>query len=269
MKEDGYFKNGNIPWNKGKYKELDLEYLKKEYLSGKSTIDLAKEFNVSDRTIASRLKMMNIILRKKHSKQTIDKIKKTMKDRGIQPKEKYIGEAWNKGKTLHYDVWNKNKVGLQNSNKKGKTYEELYGKDNSNKYKKIIKEERAKQIFPLEDTSIEIKVKGFLEQLNIKFIQHYFIKDIRHSYQCDFFIPKQERINKNIVLETDGCYWHGCKECNKELNSKQRSQIAKDNKRNKELIGKGYKVFRLFEHEIKTMDLNNFKNRFILSNRYL
>jgi len=257
-KNTGWFKKGFTPWNKNKRMNLNLKEIGKEHIKGKSILDISKELGVSDKIIRLRLKENNMFIRSNtsHSKQTIDKIKNTMKEKGIQPKEKYVGEAWNKGRSLNYDVWNKDKVGLQKSNKKGKTYEELYGEEDSKRYKEIIKERRSRQIFPLKDTKIEVKIQKFLKELNIKFIPHYFISDIRHSYQCDFFIPSM-----NLVLETDGCYWHGCETCNKELNNKQRSQKAKDNKRNKELIGKEYKVIRLYEHEIKKMNLIDFKKR--------
>ncbi|KKK40285.1 hypothetical protein LCGC14_3100690, partial [marine sediment metagenome] len=55
---------------------------------------------------------------------------------------------------------------------------------------KKIKEARAKQITPLQDTKIEIKMQDLLKQLKIKFQTHKYMKEIEHAYQCDIFIPK-------------------------------------------------------------------------------
>ncbi len=54
----------------------------------------------------------------------------------------------------------------------------------------------------------------------------------------------------NLVIECDGNYWH-----------KYPVGLEKDHIRTEELIEKGFKVLRLWEHEIKSMDLNSFKGR--------
>jgi very-short-patch-repair endonuclease len=54
----------------------------------------------------------------------------------------------------------------------------------------------------------------------------------------------------NLILETDGNYWHSYP-IGREI----------DNIRTKELIEKGFKVLRLWEIDIKSMDLESFKGR--------
>ena len=68
---------------------------------------------------------------------------------------------------------------------------------------------------------------------------------IKHGYQCDILIPSMK-----LVIECDGDYWH-------------RYPIGNDldHIRTKELIQKGFKVLRLWEFEIKAMELNDFKER--------
>jgi len=46
-----------------------------------------------------------------------------------------------------------------------------------------VKEARKYQIFPLNDTKIEIKIQNFLKQLKIEFFTHQYINQIQHSYQ--------------------------------------------------------------------------------------
>ena len=123
----------------------------------------------------------------------------------------------------------------------------FYGRKHTEKTKNKIRESRAKQIFPIKDSSIELKIQDYLKQLGIEFFTHQYLKDIKHSYQCDILIP-----SKNIVIECDGDYWHNY-------------PIGRniDNIRTKELLEKGFKVLRLWETDIKIMKINEFKNKII------
>lgn len=109
---------------------------------------------------------------------------------------------------------------------------------------KKIKEARAKQITPVKDTSIEVKIQNFLKQLQIPFFTHQYMK-IEHGYQCDILIPSM-----NLVIECDGDYWH-----------KYPVGLEKDHIRTKELIEKGFKVLRLWEFEINAMTIKHFENK--------
>ena len=106
------------------------------------------------------------------------------------------------------------------------------------------KNRRLKQILPIKDSSIEIKIQSYLKQLNIEFFIHQRI-DINHAYQCDILIPSM-----NLVIECDGTYWHSYP-IGREI----------DHIRTKELMEKGFKVLRLWENEIKVMTINEFKNK--------
>jgi len=110
--------------------------------------------------------------------------------------------------------------------------------------KLIIREERKKQVLPIKDTSIEVKIQNFLKQLGIEYFTHQYMK-IEHGYQCDIMIPIM-----NLVIECDGDYWHSYP-TGKEI----------DHIRTKELITNGFKVLRLWECEIKGMKLKDFKNK--------
>jgi very-short-patch-repair endonuclease len=98
---------------------------------------------------------------------------------------------------------------------------------------------------PVKDTTIEIKIQSFLKQSNIDFFTHQFITEIKHGYQCDILIP-----SLNMVIECDGDYWH-----------KYPTGTENDKIRTKELLEKGFKVLRLWEHEIRLMDLDEFRIR--------
>lgn len=218
--------------------------IKQKYLNGIDTKKLSEEFNCSQFTICMHLENMGIKRRKGGLK---------------------VGHIpWNKGKKGLQVGWlnGKKGMGLIKSNKKGKTVEEIYDKETANKMKNQLKENRANQVFPLKDTKPEIIAREFLDQLKIKYKQHSMINEIKYRYQCDFIIPKQPGINQKTILELDGNYWHANPEYNGNFMNypqKIRANRIKDFERTAQLEEKGFKVIRLWEHEIKDMDLDKFK----------
>lgn len=113
------------------------------------------------------------------------------------------------------------------------------------------REARKYQIMPVKDTTIEIKIQNYLKQLGIEFLTHQYIKDIEHGYQCDILIPLQLSIKQKTIIECDGNYWHNYPIGNE-----------KDIIRTKELTEKGWRVIRLWEHEIKKMSVEDLRNKF-------
>jgi len=107
-----------------------------------------------------------------------------------------------------------------------------------------IKEGKIIHITPMKDTSIEVKIQNFLKELEIDFFTHYHMS-IEHYYRCDIFIP-----SLNLVIECDGDYWH-------------KYPIGRDidKIRTSELIERGFKVLRLWENEIKFLNINTFKEK--------
>jgi len=120
--------------------------------------------------------------------------------------------------------------------------------------RKNLREYRLKQILPMKDTSIEIKIQKFLTQLQIEYFTHKYMH-IEHGYQCDIFIPSIK-----TIIECDGDWWHGNPMLyqEEELMERQKKQRENDKIRTKELEEKGYKVIRLWEQDIKQMDMKCF-----------
>lgn len=163
---------------------------------------------------------------KKVSKDIRDKISRIAK-------EKRFGK-WMKGKKIPLEV--REKISKTTKGRKGKPLTETT--------KQKIRIARRNQITPIKDSSIEIKVQNFLKKLGIEFFTHQYMK-IKHGYQCDILIPSM-----NLVIECDGDYWH-------------KYPIGReiDHVRTKELIQKGFKVLRLWEREIRVMDIKEFEKR--------
>ena len=121
----------------------------------------------------------------------------------------------------------------------------IKGKFHSDETCQKIKFARSKQILPKKDTSIEVKLQNFLKDLNINFVTHKYMNDIDHAYLCNIFIPSE-----NLVLEADANFWH-------------KYPIGReiDHIRTKELIEKGFKVLRLWENEINSINMEQFKEK--------
>jgi G:T-mismatch repair DNA endonuclease (very short patch repair protein) len=122
---------------------------------------------------------------------------------------------------------------------------------------------RLSRSFPVKDSKPERIVQGWLFDLGVEFVKHKVIM-IRHRYQCDIFVP-----SKNLVIECDGDYWHGnlehknlSKYIYDTLPESVKNQMKNDKLRNKEMFDAGYKVLRLWEHEIKSMSIEEFKNKY-------
>ena len=156
----------------------------------------------------------------------------------------------------------------------------FYGKKHSNKSKekmsvsiiasitperrKLLRENRAKQVFPKKDTTGEKILQVLCKTAGIQFLKHKnFDLGFQH-HQVDLFIKP------NICLEVDGDYWHGNPNDYKrqgrihsglkpdQIISKSRNKITtandkrkSDNKITKALIQQGNVVLRFWESEIE------------------
>ena len=93
------------------------------------------------------------------------------------------------------------------------------------------------------NTSIELKMKQLLNDLGVHYI---FQKGIKGVTRVDFYIP-----SSNLIIECDGCYWHGCPEHHPKNTDRYLSTQLKTLK----LQELGYKVIRFWEHEIENMTI--------------
>ena len=137
------------------------------------------------------------------------------------------------------------------------------GKKRTEDTKMKIRIARAKQKFPIKDTSIEIKIQKFLALLKIEFYTHHYIKEIDHFYSCDVFIPHQTGINQKTIIECDGDYWHGNPQKYPNPSEHIKEQIKRDEIRTKELLNKGFNVIRLWENKINRMNIKDLEMELI------
>ncbi len=222
------FKEGKIRTRRGQHNSL--EHIRKS--------------SETKKRLFSEGKLIPNRLGKKNSKESIIKGIETRMKNGGYP----TGESnYNYGK--HPVAWNR---GLKGTHFSPNTEFKKGDPELSRRSKEV----RSKQIFPKQDTSIEVKIQNYLKELKIGFFTHYYCKEIEHSYQVDIFIPVQKSntffIKQPIIIECDGDYWH---------NYPVGRDI--DHIRTSELIEKGFKVLRLWERDIRKIELNELKENLI------
>jgi len=171
----------------------------------------------------------NPFYNKKHSKSTKEKLSKIRIKRGLSKGENNPRFNISLSNETKEKISQKAKERFANGFKSNFTV--------GNTYWKNVR-------IPNKNTSIEIKIQDFLKQLGVEYFTHQRIKDMGR-YECDILVPFM-----NLVIECDGDYWH-----------KYPIGTYLDKIRTKELIEKGFKVLRLWECEIKKMDLETFKER--------
>ena len=240
------FKKGATPWNKGLTKETS-EIIKNQgihhskIMKGRKLSEEHKQkirdnakINPNSGTKGRKMteetkqKIRQFRIGKKQSKKIREKIRLS-----------HIGK--------HHNEETKRKMSENHQGMLEKKHSEETKRkiSKANKNNPKIKEARAKQILPIKDTTIEVKIQKFLKQLGISFFTHQYMKEIEHGYQCDIFIPFM-----NLVIECDGNYWH-----------KYPIGNELDIIRRQELLDKGFNVLRFWESEIKQMELNDFENK--------
>ena len=207
-------------------------------------------------------KSWNKGLKNVYSKDTLDKMSKSHLGKKYKPMSlegrKNVREATKlamSNPTMKKKLSDIKKEGFKNGTlmppNKGKFFSESHKKNlsishigfvPSEETKIKLKLSRARQVIPFRDTKIEIIIQNILSLNKIPHINHKYISNIEHKYQCDHFIEP------NIIIEDDGCYYHGCHVCFS--NGCCRKNIN-DTVRNNELEEAGYIVLRFWEHEIK------------------
>lgn len=114
----------------------------------------------------------------------------------------------------------------------------------SNKFKKFCSHACFLRSRKNTDTWIEREVDVYLKINNITFIPQYSIGRMT----ADFYIP-----SKNLIIETNGDFWHANPEIytdKESLHHIQRRAIEKDKRKMCQLHAKGYDVFILWENDL-------------------
>ena len=123
----------------------------------------------------------------------------------------------------------------------------------NDEYKEKLRIARAKQKIPFKDTLPERIIQVLLFDNNIAFEKHKIIKNLLSEkykfHQFDIVIP-----NLNIIIEIQGCYFHGCKKCFSIFNEMQLNAIKRDTKIRKEVKNSEWRLIELWEHDILIWD---------------
>lgn len=181
---------------------------------------------------------------KSPSKETREKISiaNSGERNGMYGKPSYM-----KGRKHSKESLNKLKKSIKMFFDNGGTPSRL-GKFHTEETKQKIREKRKNQK-TVYFSKPERKINSVLSVNGIKFEKHKPFKIGNIWHQVDIFIEP------NIIIEVDGCYFHWCEECmvNKELKDKKViDHVKRDKIINESLTSQGYKIIRIWEHDINS-----------------
>jgi len=140
--------------------------------------------------------------------------------------------------------------------KKGKTIEEIMGKETAEKWRNNQREKRLHQVFPQKDSSIERKVQKQLDEAGITYTKHLAI-----SGQPDIFIEVPahlKKFSKGIPIFLHGCAFHPCtihKQRAFKSFSDEKERVY-DQKIISQLFKEGYHPLVIWEHDINSPDFS-------------
>lgn len=117
---------------------------------------------------------------------------------------------------------------------------------------RISKEKRSRIMSAIrsKNTQPEITLRRALWAKGLRFRVHY------GKEKIDIAFPA-----KKLAIFVDGCFWHGCpahshlpKSHKNYWHPKLRKNVERDKAKNERLEAEGWKVLRLWEHELNDLD---------------
>lgn len=208
-------KKGSIPWNKGLSGHLSESTLKRMSDSHNRQVPWIKGKKMSNYT---RELQSNA-----HRGKTLSEIHK--RAISIAMKGRKISDEWREK--------------IRKSNIGKKMSEEAKKKMSIQKINNPVKNRR------FYNTKPELQMKELLNKLGVHYVFQYPLENIA---LVDFYVPE-----KKLVIECDGCYWHGCPIHFPTRAFRQEKDLIRDSK----LESLGYSVIRFWEHEINSMKILN------------
>ncbi len=113
-----------------------------------------------------------------------------------------------------------------------------------------------------KDTKPEVKLRKALHKLGYRY-------SLRHRFKDYNFKPDIVLVSRRTCIFIDGCFWHKCPKCYRAPKSnkeywipKIEGNVIRDQRQNDYLKKNGWKVIRVWEHEINT-DLDKVLKRIL------
>lgn len=181
-------------------------------------------------SVETRAKIRVSKLGQLHSEETKAKIKNSMMGHMISAETSEKISRSRKGQMLNFD----------HRHKLVDAHRGFTGLFHSDEAKQKMSEIRLRHLAnhrgPWKDTKPELELASRLQSASLVYETQKRIGNIL----VDFYLPQQ-----NLVIEVDGCWWHGCLDC---YPSSQ--YLDKFTERCRKLEFLGYSSIRIWEHEL-------------------
>lgn len=121
-------------------------------------------------------------------------------------------------------------------------------KDNPEKFQKWIEAGLSSTSRKWHDTKPELQMAAILDELGIKYVKQHrepLLSRGHRNHKWDFRL-----LDVSVLLEIDGCFWHGCpKHTSKSRRAELKESAKKELDRDVEADLSGWIVLRFWEHE--------------------
>jgi len=246
------------------HKGIKIESIIALYHRGFTLSEIGDELGCSDVNIVNRLKSIGLYNREEIRRRATEKMREWMNEHNPVKRpevRKKIAKTL-KGHKVSEDTRRKMAEKIKELHRKGLFHFKpnmnlgYIGKDILKRWRRnypemareVSRKTRLNQVFPKEDTKIEIKLQRLLDEMRIPYQTHYQVVG-----QPDLAILN---LKKKVAIFADGCYWHCCPKHFPEAKSKAQkrrvhARIARDKEVNRNLGEKGWIVLRFWGHEIE------------------
>lgn len=109
-----------------------------------------------------------------------------------------------------------------------------------------------------KDTDLEVSIRAALRGVGLHgYRLHHRIALPKFRGRPQYTTPDIVYIGHMVAIYADGCYWHGCKQCNLVVLGKHKAEWrkktavarARDERHSRYLSTQGWRVLRMWEHE--------------------
>ena len=241
-------------------------------MSDKFKINVSKRFKGKQQTPEHIEKRIKLLRGRGRTQEEKDKISNTLKEKyknGYINPSPWTGKHRDDATKLKLSEAQKNKIRTKETKQKtSKTLKEGYESGRLKPYirtKEHIEQNslRMQQRMQSKDflkigTKLEQDTIKIFNNKNIPFIRNKCLKLINGKRRFyDFYLPTH-----NLLIETDGTYWHSKGISNENLNKTQRNNHENDVIKNNLALQRKFRLLRIWEDELDKLE-NLIKNNFI------
>jgi len=185
-----------------------------------------------------------------------DKISKVSKGHPVSPETRAKISKGHAGKTYgpRGPLSDSHKLAISIANRRPEAQAKRIAAVKSEAVREKIRAARARQVLPVKDSKPEVIVQEYLTSRGIAFEKHKTLAILEGSvrrHQFDLMLSQF-----NLVIEVDGCFWHGCDSCGLKspMNGKNKER---DTRIDSAIRLTEWTIARIWEHDVNDRNFSS------------